>query len=94
MPDHAAAMTPKEAAELLGAASATLRAEVAALPAAALSWHPALLPGLRASAGRRVPMRCPQVLNRTYRWGCSCCCHFHHHQPDSPRANHLFFGLS
>jgi len=42
MPDHAAAMTPKEAAELLGAASATLRAEVAALPAATLSWHPAL----------------------------------------------------
>lgn len=41
MPDHPTAMTPKEAAGLLGATSATLRAEVGAVPAAALSWHPA-----------------------------------------------------
>ncbi len=41
MRDHPTARTPEEAAGLLGAACATLRAEAGALPTAALSWHPA-----------------------------------------------------
>ena len=36
-----APLTPREAAALLGAAATTIRAEMAALPAAALGWHPA-----------------------------------------------------
>jgi hypothetical protein len=36
-----AALTPRQVADLLAATAATLRAELAALPAAAAGWHPA-----------------------------------------------------
>jgi hypothetical protein len=41
MTDRSRALTPTETAELLKAAAASIRAEVSALPAPLLAWHPA-----------------------------------------------------
>jgi DinB superfamily len=41
MSDGSRALTPKETAELLKAAAVSIRAEVSALPAPLLAWHPA-----------------------------------------------------
>ena len=41
MEDRPAALTPRQVADLLAAAAATLRAELTALPEAAAGWHPA-----------------------------------------------------
>jgi DinB superfamily len=41
MTDRSRALTPPETAELLRAAAASIRAEVSALPAPLLEWHPA-----------------------------------------------------